>query len=524
MDIPLPNQPDESLPPAPGAPAPGERLLRAMVACATAATLLTIAIVASGALPFGAPSVWTWLYAPIEAPGRLLFGLIPLALAAAVVLGPGRALLGRGAPTRRQEGIALAALWLMAFASANAIVLMHPSGWAHTATLVVNPASNSYFSTALRHRDLAALLRDYPRQMPGLASHAQTQSAGPVVFSSVAARLASASPLTPALADTLLALSPGTTAEVVANICRRWEPNTSPDDVRAALCVGLLMIGVGSLAVVPIYLLGKWLDAPGAGLFAALSFALLPAFTSFSASVDQMYPLVTAASLCAVWRGVLAMGGPKPRQGLLWLGLAGVALGTALFFNMGLIVAVALCGMLAILAARAQRLPARLIVSGAASLGACVLLAPLLLYVVWGYDLWAVFLTSNRLRDALYYNARPYSISLASNLVDFFAFCGLPVLSLWLWQARRTARAEPRSMAMALLAAFMVTLLLLDASGRVRGEAARMWMFLTPPVLVGAGVMWLATWRASRPAAALLLVLQVAQATAFQYFVRVWGY
>jgi len=49
-------------------------------------------------------------------------------------------------------------------------------------------------------------------------------------------------------------------------------------------------------------------------------------------------------------------------------------------------------------------------------------------------------------------------------------------------------------------------------------------MFLMPPILIGAGVMWFGLWRASRPLAALLIAVQALQLAAFQFFVRVWGY
>lgn len=163
-----------------------------------------------------------------------------------------------------------------------------------------------------------------------------------------------------------------------------------------------------------------------------------------------------------------------------------------------------------------------------------VLLVPLLLRIFWGYNLWAVFLTSNHLRDVLYYNSRSYSASLWANLLEFFVFCGAPWFLLWLWQSWnsahrwKNARSQFASLQgtleISLLAAWVITLLLLDLSGRTRGETARMWMFLTPPLLVGAGVMMFRVWRVSRPTATLLFFLQWLQLIVFQYFVRVWGY
>jgi hypothetical protein len=344
-----------------------------------------------------------------------------------------------------------------------------------------------------------------------------------VVFSGLATRLAKASPTTPFIADTLFALSPGLNPDDVAQFCKRWDPHISTDDVRAALCVGLLMIAIGGLAVIPLYLLGKWLSSPAAGFFAALSFLVMPAFALFSVSVDQMYPLVTAVGLCGVWRGIQLMESKSP-WALLWLGLTGIWLGIGLFFNMGLIVAIALCGLFALFMGYTLRCSIQQILPGAIVFICGALLVPLLLYIFFRYNLWAVFLTSNRLRNSLYYDSRSYSASLWNNLLDFFLFCGLPIVLLWIWHIRQIVSKNYRTVAIAFLAALVITLFLVDVTGRVRGETARMWMFLTPPVLVGASVILANVWRKSRSVAIWFLGLQLAQLVVFQYFIRVWGY
>jgi hypothetical protein len=263
--------------------------------------------------------------------------------------------------------------------------------------------------------------------------------------------------------------------------------------------------------------------SPAAGFFTALSFLLLPAFALFSVSVDQMYPLVTAAGLCGVWRGMRLMESRSP-QAFVWLALTGIWLGIGLFFNMGLIVAIALCGLFALFLGYTLRCSIQQMLPGAVVFFCGVLLVPLLLYILFRYNLWSVFLTSNRLRNSLYYDSRSYSASLWNNLLDFFVFCGIPVVLLWIGHIRQIISRNYRTIAMAFLAAFLITVFLVDITGRVRGETARMWMFLTPPILAGAGVMLAEVWRKSRPLVFWFLCLQLAQLVIFQYFIRVWGY
>lgn len=528
----------------------GARATTALSLCAVIFTLLLVGIAATDLVPLGATKVVLYEQGSLQSPLRALWGLIPLLAMVLVVRGPAYSLWQISQPESELESVGetgavvvsrgkevklLLALWLATFASANAVMLMHPMGWAYPATLVVNPASNSYFSTALHQSDYGALLRDYPRAMTGFVSHAQTQSAGPVVFSHAATVLARTSPLTPVLADTLLALSPGISADALARYCRIWEPNVGESDVRAALCVALLMMAIASLSVVPIYLLGKWINSPGAGLCAALGLSVLPSFVLFSPSFDQMYPLVTATALCALWRGALAWKNGSSQGGssraLWWVGAAGICLGASLFFNLGLIVAVALCAVVALVVGGRQRFAASWWFKGGAAFAGGVLLVPLLLKLVWGYDLWAVFLTSNHLRDVLYYNSRSYAASLWANPLEFFTFCGAPLFLLWLWQNWQSWKSAPsqfasrqRAWEIALPVALITILFLLDLSGRTRGEVARMWLFLTPPLLLGAGALAFRLWHTARPAFWLLLALQWLQLIVFQYFVRVWGY
>jgi methylthioxylose transferase len=508
-------------------------------------TLLLILLVARHAIAFGVPQVWVWQYKPLGAPARSLFSLVGLAALLGALIGAARHLFV-AVPTRRGEFRALAALWAANVVMALSLALMHPWGWMYLATLIINPASNSYYSTALQHGDLTTLLHNYDRTMLGLISHAQTQSAGPVVFSELLRRFFVTLPFTRDLADTLLALSPGVNTEFIARQSAAWwQVPLDTVNVSAALLIALVFIGVGSFAVVPIYFAGKWLHGAWAGVLAAIGFMVLPGFHSFVAAVDQLYPFVTATALCLVLLARRAQ-----RREWLWMGVAGLWLAVAVFMNMGLITLVPLCALFALFSPRREPSSPEASAASMASpaqappkrpsmpLGLLVFIAGLsvpwlFLYLVFHYNLFAVFLTSNRLRDTLYYHARPWPQAIIGNLLDFFVFVGVPVTLLFAWRLAREVRAVVgrRSLSMMnslaaspLLWSFLLVLIALDLSGRVRGEAARLWMFLMPCALLSAAPQAENVWRASRPGALMLVALQWLQVVSFQYFVRVWGY
>ncbi|MDW8367803.1 MAG: hypothetical protein RMK49_18330, partial [Abditibacteriales bacterium] len=294
--------------------------------------------------------------------------------------------------------------------------------------------------------------------------------------------------------------------------------------------IAFFLVGVGGLAVVPIYLLGKWLHDEQVGWCAAAAFTLLPSFHSFTVSVDQMYPLVAMTALCFIVRALRAS-----QRAWLWTGAAGVWLALAVFMNMGLMTVILLCGLFALFSLKDRALPLRDVGKGVLAFIIGLLVPWCLLWLIFRYNLLAVFRASDDLRNALYAREhRSYVQSLIGNLADFFIFAGVPVTLLFFWgvidavslrfgrslipSSVDTARGAP------LLWSFLLLLLALDLSGKTRGEVGRMWMFLMPCVLLIAASVMQKIWRDGRGWMLALVVCQFAQVVVFQYCVRVWGY
>ncbi|MBV9868406.1 MAG: hypothetical protein JO316_23880 [Abitibacteriaceae bacterium] len=494
---------------------------------------MVLLLVACHAVPFGLPQVWTWRYIPLGAPLRVIFPLVPFAALVLVVwkLLPG---LLTATPTSQSEWRALLSLWAATSALSCGVALMHPSGWMQLASLIINPASNSYFSTAITHPNLVGLLDHYEQKMGGFVSHAQTQSAGPIVLSGALHKTLGALPGTQDVADTLFALSPGVNSEFIAhNAAQWWQVPVSAKDVSLALLIAFIFIVIGSLAVVPIYFLGKWLCDSTVGAYAAVGFALLPGFHCFTPSVDQMYPLITGVALCLV-----VIAARSPQRAWVWMGIVGVWLAGAIFMNLGLATLVPLCIVLWLFCGSRSTVPLdlRQKIIPPLILIVAVPLSLLLLWVVFHFNVLAVYRTSDILRNQLYYNNRSYLWSLPGNLGDFFSFCGVPVTLLFcshLWHTLRSGKqgdnvANSHLGAKPLLWSFLVVLLLLDLSGKTRGEVARMWLFMTPCVLIPAAAEAQQLLRTTHvQAQRRVLALggcQFLQVVVFQYFVRVWGY
>ncbi|MDQ3814947.1 MAG: hypothetical protein M3347_13465 [Armatimonadota bacterium] len=502
-------------------------------------TVLLVLGIALNVVPFGIPEVWVWKYQPIEVPARLVFPCIGMAVLLGALALPVRHLLLQAqqlpSPARRMEWLALGALWLAAVLLSLGVALLHPWGLMHTASLIFSIGPNSYYYTALQHHDMLALLQNFDQHMVKLPLHAQTQSAGPIVLCWGLRRLFDYVPFLQDIADVLFYFSVGGNSQVVgAQWSRIIDLPLSAADVGAALMIAFFFISVGSLTVVPLYFLGKWLYNARVGVWAAVGFTLLPGFHLFHATVDQMYPFVTTVALCLVTLAVRA-----PRRGWLYMGAAGVWLSLAIFMHLGLLTLIVLCvaygglllrrGQSTEQAKEQPAAPVRSLWSGLPAFMIGLLAPQLLLWILFHYNLIAVLLTSNRLRDALYAELnRPYLRSLVGNLIEFLISAGIPISLLFLWHTGQRVRdllhRSTSVGAAPLFWSFLLLLTALELSGKVRGEVARMWIFLTPGLVLIAAAQAQELARNSRFWPAVLIGCQFLQLVAFPYFLRVHGY
>jgi ABC-type Na+ efflux pump permease subunit len=75
-----------------------------------------------------------------------------------------------------------------------------------------------------------------------------------------------------------------------------------------------------------------------------------------------------------------------------------------------------------------------------------------------------------------------------------------------------------------ILWAFVITFIILLLSGKVRGEAARMWLFLTPMVIIPASIAFdeFGIWE-HKEWLGIIIALQGLNNLILREFLRVWG-
>ena len=428
---------------------------KVILACGLALGVATV-LHAAG---LNGPRYWRWTWRELDP--RVVF---PLVIAAAAPFFAARALF------RRQAAPVAACLALMAagvVAVSAAALSVQPSGLARFHAVIESPGVTGYFTDAEALVATPGWLATYPARLWRLHTHSRTKPPGPVVFHAVLIRLLGTGSVTAAVGGLLILLAAAAAVPAVYALAREWG---SPPDA-AFEAAGLM----------------AW--SPGLLLF-------LPEF-------DQTFPLVTCAVLIAWSRAV--------RTGRLAPALAFGALAAGVFFFSYSFLVLGLAGL--VIARSNPRSAAR-----AAAVAVVVVLALYaLLFLATGFDPIATFRTALDAQRRLSVTwGRRYWPAILYDPVDFALGAGWIAALLALVAAVRAVRTRERD---GLLTLGAIQIAGVDLSGVLRVEAARVWLLLTPFVMVPAG-RELARWsQAERTAGYVLMAVLLAAITGNMTFI-----
>ena len=459
----------------------------------TAATITTLLVLASDAVPAGVPGEWVWQRH--EWPADLLDAaerFLP-AMLLGVLLFVVAAIGATWAAAERRRAIpALFALVALSWGWMDAVE--HSAPPAHRAAkpyfVLYDPSASGYFfEAAFLMESRAEFLRGYEARMrEGEVLHVGTHPPGLFLLHRAAISLCQSSPR-------LVRLLAAVENRDVRDALRQLEfPRMRPLDeheVAALHLVSSCTSLAAALVVVPLFvLLAGMFDRRTAWMICCL-WPTVPAIAVFAPKSDVLFTLTATSTLALAVTGIRRRSVTACLFGavFLWLGL--------MMSLAHLPVLVVLCLFVAVRAFR-NRDRRALTDMGLLSI---VLVAVLLASAVWSaandcnlFRVWQWNLSNH----AGFYEqyVRTWWKWLLVNPVELSFAIGLPLAvtavtgTVSATRSVLTCREHPEaeSSDVTLVAAAMATFVLLWLSGKNQGEAARLWCFLMPWFLIAAAV------------------------------------
>jgi hypothetical protein len=256
-----------------------------------------------------------------------------------------------------------------------------------------------------------------------------------------------------------------------------------------ALLAPLLLMLLSAAACWPVAILAR---STGIGPMEAsrvgILWCALPGPTLFVPQMDQLLTFLTAMAVA-----LLSISLARSRDGFKAAALtAGLFGGLAVFVSYGGAVHVAFGGLIA-LALRLDRPGSARSVLPVLALSVAAAVAFTALPMLVGHDPIESFRTAMSTHFSEYTLKRSYRLWLLFNLLDLAVFVSIPIALLVIYQlvgaltdVRQKGWWGTRMSVRRAQIATVLLLLLLDASGVVRGEIGRSWMPIMPFLLVAA--------------------------------------
>jgi len=434
------------------------------------------------------PPEWQW---PLRAGRSLEVGWLSLLsslglLALLVTSGLGSA----GRSPRRRAAWLLAAATLLGFGLQLGLVALEEDGSA-VVTLTrrtMDRWHTGYYGVAVSPlaSDPSAFLRDHAEILAtlfGKMEHVPTRPPGAVLYYRGVLAICEASP---PLTRWLLGIMQRAGLEVDPHDGSRRAPRLA-----TALLAPLLLMLLGAAACWPVAVLAR--TAGGGSLEAARVGILWCALPGPTLLVPQMDQLLTFLCAMAVALLSVSLSLSRSRNGYQIPAVAaGLFGGLAVFVSYGGAIHVAFGGLVA-LACFLDRPGAARHIRPALALAVAAAIAVTALPMLVGHHPIESFRTAMSTHFGEYTLRRSYRLWLVFNLWDLAVFLSIPVALLAvrrlveaLRALRRTGWWGPCMSVQRARVATALLLLLLDASGVVRGEIGRSWMPIMPFLLVAA--------------------------------------
>lgn len=451
-------------------------LLPAVLASAAVGWLLWVSD-----LPLGVAGEWVWNRATRPAEfGRYFAPALATGLYIAVVLA------GWHRPAHRGKSLLWMAVLLMSAAIMHLGWMDLPSrglGLERAGLSLYSQASTGYFWNAQRH-GWDTFLRNYEQWVAQQDEfHIGTHPPGLFLLNRALLDLFNHYP---GLADGFVRRMPQRFLDGLTIV---GQPLDAP--AAATLAATVLLVWASILATGPvIYLQTRLTNTRQCAWFAAGLWNLIPGPMLFLPLADAAFPFLAAVLTCSI--SIASRG----RWWTIWAMLAGAVLWLGMMLSLAFLSLMPIVAACAFFHAWHQYYPRN--PAGRALVMTTTSLATMMLVVAgccaWMYFAFGLNMPSvwqiNLHKHSLFYAAMPrtYFTWIAVNPVEFAIICG--PAAFWSASIGLAVVARQRISPLEVVGwSWLVTLLVLNLSGKNLSEVARLWLFLTPMAAVSASVV-----------------------------------
>lgn len=447
-----------------------------LVVAGTIAAFAWLLAFAGGRVEIGVPGEWVWKPHAIVAAVDVAIPVVVMVAVAVGYFAVVRGLAGKLEHMPRLAWFAVPTVAVSGFAVLWALQSCAPSPHRQLKPMWVlyHWGSSGYFAEASELDSLDDYLTNFEDEMEqGDVLHKGTHPPGLVLVNFGLLRLCREQP---ALGEMVVATVPAPVADTF-----RKQLSVSNDRIQdpdlAALWLSVVLTQLAAaMTVVPLYgLMRRRLDA-GSSLSLASLWPFIPGVAIFLPKSDAIYPLLAATFL------LLSLGAWD--RGSLWRGLvAGVVFWIGMMLSLAMLPIAVMAAMHALVRIRSDRPRPVEMASSAGGVLVGFAMATGVFYALTDIALWRTWLLNYRNHAGFYAQfKRTYASWLLANPLELVLTVGPPVLLLAVLALVRSLRARcARSFATPV--AVFGTWLLLYLSGKNSGEAARLWVLLTPAFL-----------------------------------------
>ncbi|MBI3366014.1 glycosyltransferase family 39 protein [Candidatus Roizmanbacteria bacterium] len=397
----------------------------------------------------------------------------------------------------KQQGIILFLIVILHMLLQISILFFSRAGIGILLQRIIHPGMNGYFTTALSIKSIPQFLTTFNQNVLSFPMHATGHPPGSILFFWLINKFA-----------VILIPFPTIISSIHfshQDIQSIWQLLTLDQKTGAIIAAGLIPF-LSSLSIPLIFLLGKVFYSVRATIRSVFLYMIIPSVILFIPLSDVFFPLFFLSSFLVFIQGL-------SKKNSVYLFLSGILFFVGLFFSMSLLPLLFLFIYFIIFNSHKQRkINIKKLIHYSFILMGGLLILPILLFMFFHFNSFEVAKT---LISGLP-KGRQYHVWFFYNLYDFFVFVGIPLSILYLKMIFLRIKDH-------LFIAFTIMLFLLNFSGTVRGEVARIWLPFISILVLFLSSFVTDSLKMNRKYFICVLLLQAAQLLVMQEFwVPLW--